>query len=44
MLASRFDGSGNDWPRLFEANRSLPNDPDRIFLRQVLQFRKAGNA
>jgi len=37
-IAKHVYGDGNDWKRIFEANRDLLHDPDRIFPGQVLRI------
>lgn len=37
-IARQVYGDGNDWKRIFEANRDLLQDPDRIFPGQVLRI------
>ena len=35
-IAQREYGSANEWPRIYEANRGLIKDPDKIFPGQKL--------
>lgn len=37
-IAKQVYGDGNQWKRIFEANRDLLQDPDRIFPGQVLRI------
>ncbi|MFC7519664.1 LysM peptidoglycan-binding domain-containing protein [Xanthomonas populi] len=37
-IATRPDGDGNLWPRIFEANRDTLRDLDKIFPGQVLHL------
>ena len=37
-IAKRVYGSGNDWPRIFEANRDLIQDPNKIFPGQKIKI------
>lgn len=37
-IAKRHYGDANQWPRIFEANRDVLRDPDRIFPGQVLRI------
>jgi nucleoid-associated protein YgaU len=39
-LAKRFYGDGNAYPRIFEANREVIKDPDRIFVGQKIRIPK----
>ena len=36
-IARRYYGNANTWPRLFEANREVIQDPDRIFPGQKIR-------
>ena len=36
-IAKRYYGSANKWPRLFEANREVIEDPDKIFPGQKIR-------
>jgi nucleoid-associated protein YgaU len=37
-IAARFYGDANKWPTIFEANRHQIQDPNRIFVGQVLRI------
>jgi nucleoid-associated protein YgaU len=37
-IAKHVYGDGNDWHRIFEANRDQLSDPDKIFPGQVLRI------
>lgn len=37
-IAKQFYGDANTWTRIFDANRDVLNDPDRIFPGQVLRI------
>ena len=37
-IAKREYGNGNDWRRIFEANRDIIEDPDKIFPGQELKI------
>lgn len=37
-IAQREYGNGNDWKRIYEANRDLIKDPDKIFPGQKLKI------
>jgi nucleoid-associated protein YgaU len=37
-IAKREYGNANDWPRIYEANRDLIKDPDKIFPGQKLKI------
>lgn len=37
-IAKREYGNANEWPRIFEANRDLIKDPDKIFPGQKLKI------
>jgi nucleoid-associated protein YgaU len=37
-IAQREYGNGNDWKRIYEANRDLLKDPDKIFPGQKLKI------
>lgn len=37
-IAKREYGHANDWKRIFEANRDILDDPDRIFPGQKLKI------
>lgn len=37
-IAKRFYGDGNAWKRIFEANRDVLDDPDKIFPGQNLRI------
>jgi nucleoid-associated protein YgaU len=37
-IAKREYGSANDWTRIYEANRGLIKDPDKIFPGQKLEI------
>lgn len=37
-IARREYGDANDWPRIYEANRDLLKDPDKIFPGQKLKI------
>lgn len=39
-LAKRFYGDGSQYPKLFEANREVIKDPDRIFVGQKIRIPK----
>jgi nucleoid-associated protein YgaU len=40
VLAKRFYGDGNAYPRIFEANREVIKDPDLIFVGQKIRIPK----
>lgn len=42
-LAKRFYGDGNAYPRIFEANREVIQDPDLIFVGQKIRIPKAAS-
>jgi len=37
-IAKRFYGNANEWKRIFEANRDILKDPDKIFPGQTLKI------
>ena len=37
-IAKQYLGKANDWPKIFEANRDVLKDPDRIQVGQVLKI------
>ena len=37
-IAKRYYGNANKWPRLFEANREVIQDPDKIFPGQKIRI------
>lgn len=37
-IAKREYGNANEWKRIFEANRDILNDPDKIFPGQKLKI------
>ncbi len=37
-IAKQFYGDANKWKRIFEANKDVLKDPDRIFPGQVLKI------
>jgi nucleoid-associated protein YgaU len=37
-IAKREYGNANEWPRIFEANKDILKDPDKIFPGQVLKI------
>jgi nucleoid-associated protein YgaU len=37
-IAKQHLGDANAWPRIFEANRDVLDNPDRIFPGQVLRI------
>lgn len=37
-IAKHFYGDGNAWKRIFEANRDVLDDPDKIFPGQALRI------
>ena len=37
-IAKREYGSANDWPRIFEANKDILKDPDKIYPGQKLKI------
>ena len=37
-IAKREYGNANDWPRIFEANRDILKDPNKIFPGQKLRI------
>ncbi|CAL1239012.1 peptidoglycan-binding protein LysM [Candidatus Methylocalor cossyra] len=40
-IAKRFYGDASQYPRLFEANREVIKDPDKIFVGQTIRIPKA---
>jgi nucleoid-associated protein YgaU len=42
-LAKRYYGDGNAYPRIFEANREVIQDPDLIFVGQKIRMPKAAS-
>jgi nucleoid-associated protein YgaU len=42
-LAKQYYGKASEWTRIFEANRNLLDDPDRIFPGQVLRIPDSGS-
>jgi len=43
-IAQQHYGKANDWRRIFEANRDVIKDPDKIFPGQVIQLPPADAA
>lgn len=41
-LAKQYYGKASQWPRIFEANRNVLDDPDRILPGQVLRIPDSG--
>lgn len=37
-IAKQYLGKANDWPKIFEANRDVLKDPDKIQVGQVLKI------
>jgi nucleoid-associated protein YgaU len=37
-IAKRVYGDGNQWKKIFEANRDIIKDPDKIFPGQTIQL------
>lgn len=37
-IAKHFYGNANEWKRIFEANRDILKDPDKIFPGQTLKI------
>lgn len=37
-IAKQYLGKATDWPKIFEANRDVLKDPDRIQVGQVLKI------
>lgn len=37
-IAKREYGNANDWPRIFEANKDILKDPDKIYPGQKLKI------
>ena len=37
-IAKRHYGNANDWKKIFEANRDILKDPDKIFPGQTLKL------
>ncbi|KRG78407.1 hypothetical protein ABB30_03575 [Stenotrophomonas ginsengisoli] len=42
-IAKQYLGKANDWPKIFEANRDVLKDPDKIQVGQVLKIPAANN-
>lgn len=40
-IGKKFLGDGNKYPDIFEANREVIQDPDKIFPGQVIRIPKA---